>query len=293
MSDNTNASADPGGNGAPAPAAAPDASAAPAAAPAAGKWYESMGFDPDTVGWMENRGLTGMDVNEATKNAINGFRNAEKFLGVPKDQLLRIPNFDKADSAEINQFWEKLGRPTDPKGYEIQVPEGQPTEYADYMSKVMHEAGVPKRMAEQLVKANAEFGAKIQEQTKLQREAASVEQAEKLKAEWGQAYDDQIGVAKFAAAEAGVNPEQIDALQDVLGYDGVMKLFANIGEKFSEPKFHSGDPAGNANGPMTPTKAQARIKELQGDKEWAAKYIAGNTEARNEMDRLMRMAYPS
>lgn len=284
-------SAAPGGNGAPpaTPAAAPATPAGGAAAPAE-SWYAPLGFDAETVGWMENRGLTGMDATEALKNSINGFRNAEKFLGVPKDQLLRIPNFEKAEAAELDAFWGKLGRPADPKDYGIAPAEGQPADYADYMANVMHKAGVPKSMAESLHKANTEYLTQMTQKMQEARAEANAKQVEALRSEWGEAHDVQLGLAKNTAAELGVTEAHIDALQDVLGYDGVMKFFASVGEKFSEPGFHTGDAA--SNGPMTPAKAQARIKELHGDKEWASKYIAGNSEARAEMDRLMRQAYP-
>jgi hypothetical protein len=44
---------------------------------------------------------------------------------------------------------------------------------------------------------------------------------------------------------------------------------------------------------LTPVGAQTRIKQLQGDKDWTAKYLGGNIQARAEMERLMQMAYPS
>lgn len=294
MSDDTNASAAPGGNGAPPASAAAPAVNAPAAAPAAGgKWYEPLGFDAETVGWMENRGLTSMDPTEATKNAINGFRNAEKFLGVPKDQLLRMPNFEKAEAAELNEFWGKLGKPADAKGYEIPVPEGIPTDYADFMAQAMHAAHVPKSMAATLAKANNEYAAKMNEAAQAAKLDANKVQVENLRKEWGEAHDAQLGLAKNAAAELGITEAHLDALQDTLGYDGTMKLFASIGEKFSEPAFHDGQGASGDKGPMTPQRAQARITELQRDQEWVSKYLAGNTEARGEMDRLMRAAYPA
>jgi hypothetical protein len=293
MSDDTNASAVSGGNGAPPASAAAPAVNAPAAAPAAGgKWYEPLGFDTETVGWMENRGLTAMDATEATKNAINGFRNAEKFLGVPKDQLLRIPDFTKAGEAELGEFWGKLGRPTDAKEYGLKPLEGQPADYAEHMATAMHKAGVPKSMAAALDRANTEYLQRMGEAAQAAKVDANKAQVENLRKEWGEAHDAQLGLAKNAAAELGVNEAHLDALQDVLGYDGTMKLFASIGEKFSEPAFHDGQGGGTDKGPMTPAKAQARIKELQIDPDWTAKYLGGNAEARAEMDRLMRAAYP-
>jgi hypothetical protein len=293
MSDDTNASAAPAGNGAPPASAAAPAVNAPAAAPAAGgKWYESLGFDADTVGWMGNRGLTEMDTTEALKNSINGFRNAEKFLGVPKDQLLRMPNFEKADATELGEFWSKLGKPADAKGYELAVPEGVSPDYADHMAAAMHEAHIPKSMAAALVKANEGYIAKMNESAKAAAVEANKSQVENLRKEWGEAFDVQEGAARHAAQELGIQAEQLDALQGVIGFDGTMKLFASIAEKIGEPAFHGGS-GGGEGGPMTPVRAQARIKELQGDKEWSAKYLNGNTEARAEWDRLHKIAYPS
>jgi hypothetical protein len=292
MSD-TPTSAAPAGTVPPATPAAPATPpAAPAAAPAGGKWYEPLGFDADTVGWMENRGLTGMDSIEATKNAINGFRNAEKFLGVPKDQLLRMPNFEKADASELGEFWGKLGKPADAKGYEIAVPDGVSPDYADHMAAAMHEAHIPKSMAAALVKANEGYIAKMNESAKLAAVEANKSQVENLRKEWGEAFDVQEGDERNAAQELGIQAEQLDALQGVIGFDGTMKLFASIAEKIGEPAFHSGN-GGDDKGPMTPVRAQARIKELQADKEWAGKYLNGNVECKAEWDRLHKIAYPS
>jgi hypothetical protein len=43
---------------------------------------------------------------------------------------------------------------------------------------------------------------------------------------------------------------------------------------------------------MTPDAAKNQISSLQGDREWASKYINGNADARAEMSRLMALAYP-
>lgn len=284
------ASADLSGNGATsAPAAAPEGTP-PSAAPAEA-WYSGMGFDQDTIGWMENRGLTKLDQSEALKNALSGFRNAEKFLGVPKDQLLRLPNFDTAEQTELDQFYNKLGRPADAKGYELPVPEGAPTEYADYMKEVFHKAGITAKQAKILAEANNEFGAKIGQATEQQKLEMNKTQQESLRKEWGEAYDAQMGTARYAFQELGVDAETVDKLQDAMGFDGVMKFFANLGSKFGEGRFVSG--GASSNGPMTPNQAQAQIRQLQNDVEFGRKLTAGNAEAKALWDRLHRFAFPS
>jgi len=253
-------------------------------------WHSSMGFDTETVGWMENRGLTKMEQGEALKNAITGFRSAEKFLGVPKDQILRIPNFEKGEKAELDAFYDKLGRPADPKDYGIKAPDGQSSDFAEFMSSKFHEFGLSKSQGEKIASVYGEYGQKMEQMQAEQFKLQSVEQEQKLRGEWGQNYDTLLATAKHGAAELGVDPKTVEQLQKTMGYDGVMKFFASVGEKFGEDKFVSG---GNQSGAMTPEGAQAKIAQLRMDKEWAGKYLAGNSDAKNEFDRLMKMAYPS
>lgn len=271
------ASAD-GGNG-----------AAPAAAPENSSWFG--GFDQETVGWLENRGLTKLDDKAALPELVKGFRNAEKFVGAPADKLIRVPDWDKADRSEIDQVFNKLGRPEDPKGYNIPIPEGSPTEMADWARGVFHEAGLSQRQAELVASKWNELGAAMGQQSEQVKQQTMKDQEAKLRMEWGSAYEKYDSVAARAIDSLGLQGDQLAAIRDSLGFDGAMKLFASIGEKLGEADFVSGS-SGSTTGPMTPAQAVSRISQLQGDRDWVAKYIAGNAEARNEMERLMRMAYP-
>src|SRR5881394_756652 len=48
---------------------------------------------------------------------FDGF-DAEKLVGVPADQVLRVPK-DAADEKGWNAVWSRLGKPTDAKGYDF------------------------------------------------------------------------------------------------------------------------------------------------------------------------------
>lgn len=277
MTDTTVASAD-GGNGAAPIQAAPES------------WYS--GFDQETVSWMENRGLTKMDATQALDNTIRGFRNAEKYMGVPHEKLARVPDWDKADPAELNQFFDKLGRPKTPQDYGIQALENDSFGYAEAAAAKFHEIGLTPRQAKELEKWNNDFGTQIQAKTQEQFQLQIQQEAEALKREWGQAYDQEINFAKNAAQGLGLKPEQIDAMEQALGHAGLMKLMSGIGKKIGEDSFVSNAGTGGF-GAMTPAAAQGRIAQLQNDKEWTAKYLAGNIQARAEMEKLMEAAYPS
>jgi hypothetical protein len=97
-------------------------------------------------------------------------------------------------------------------------------------------------------------------------------------------------MAKNAAKALGLSPEKIDKMEQSLGFADLMRTMANIGRRIGEDTYVAGDSNG---GMMTPAGAQARIRQLQGDKEWTVGYLSGNVQKKAEMDRLMQFAYPS
>lgn len=264
--------------------------AAPAAAPEAPTSWHS-GFDQETSGWLENRGLTKLDEKSAIPELVKGFRNAEKYIGTPADKLLKIPDWDKADKVELDQIYSKLGRPNDPKEYNIPVPDGQPRDFADWAQGIFHEAGLSTRQANAVTSKWNEYVAGMMEGDGVSKAQAMKDQEAGLRNEWGDAYDKYDSIAANAIQSLGLKDTQLAALRDSLGFDGAMKMFANIGEKIGEAQYVSGE-GRSGNGPMTPAQAVSKISQLQGDKEWVSKYLAGNVESRNEMERLMKMAYP-
>lgn len=245
-------------------------------------WYS--GFDQETVGWLENKGISKLDQPAAIESLVKGFRGAEKYIGVPKDQLLRLPDFNKADKVELDAFYTKLGRPVEPNGYEIK---SDNPEFANFAAAMFHEAGLTKSQTDIVVSKWDEYIKQTQGSMTEKAQFESAAKKEMLQKEWGAAYEKNLQVAKITAHKLGIQEAQIDGLEAVLGFDGVMKLMVQLGQ--GEDSFVSGDAP---NGPLTPTQAQSKIKQLQEDKIWVRKYIDGNVDAREEMERLMRMAYP-
>lgn len=255
------------------------------------EWFSS--FDEDTRGWMDNKGLTKLDQTAALESAVKGFRSAEKYVGVPHDKLLRVPDWDKAEAVELDQFYGKLGRPDAPDKYDLKMPDGGDPGLTEFTKSLFHEAGLTDRQARLVYDKWNEHMGKLQA-TELENYQVSVAQQDaSLRKEWGQAYDQQIDSAKSAARALGLNNNQIDAMEATLGFDGLMKMMSNIGGKIGEDRFVTGNEGGSFEGKMTPASAKARITQLQGDKDWTTKYLAGNIQAKAEMERLMQMAYPS
>jgi hypothetical protein len=260
---------DGGGNPPATPPAAPPASDA--------KWYS--GIQDDTL-----RGLAELKGWDSPDKALTSYRNLEKLTGVPPERIAKIP--DAEDKAGWSEFNKKFGwtAPEDAKEYNIEVPAGSDTRYADYIRGVFKDAGVPKEMAEKLAKANNSFMAEL---IKSEEDAYNVKaQADMsaLKAEWGGEFDklDQLG--RRSAKEFGVDQATMEAMEDVMGPAGVARFWAKIGGKIGEAAFVDGKV--DSLGPMTPDAAKARVHQLGSDKEWFARLTAGGVKEKQEWQQL-------
>ena len=283
----------PDGNAATPPAPASAALTTPAAPPAEKQWFD--GYDQETKGWMESRGMTKLEPLAALDNAIKGFRNAEKYMGVPHERLARIPEWDKADKTELDAFYNKLGRPADPKGYDIKLPDGVPRDYADAAAGKFHEIGLTPQQARALVEWNNQYGQEAASKVAEDQKAAVAEQEKNLRRDWGMAYDKNDAMAGDAirrmSEKVGFSDGDLQKLTNAIGFDKAMKMFAEIGSTMTEDTYV--DSSGVSFAPKTPNAAQAKISQLRQDREFSAKLLAGNAQAKAEWDRLHEMAYPS
>lgn len=271
---------------APAPAPTPDPAPAPAPTPApAATWHSS--FDDETKGWLGNRGLDKLDGEKALPELVKTARNAEKLLGVPADQIIRMPK--DGDPAAFRTAMMKLGLPEKADMYELPVPEGDSGEFAKTAAAWFHEAGAPKGVAQKIAAKWNEF---IAGQAKANTEAQTIKIAENeaaLKREWGPAYEARLTAAGQIATKLGLPDDATAVLREKLGAAGLAKFVFALGEKLGEANFVSGDGM-QFGGTMTPAQAQAKIAQLRGDKDWTARYLKGNTPELEEMRKLQALA---
>ncbi len=268
---------------APAPAPAPDPAPAPAPGPAA--WHAS--FDDDTKGWLGNRGLDKLDGEKALPELVKTARNAEKLLGVPADQIIRMPK--DGDPAAFRTAMTRLGRPEKADQYEIPVPDGDPGEFAKTAATWFHEADLTKAQAKVMAAKWNEFAAA---QAKAQADAGATKIAENeaaLKREWGPAYEARLTAAGQIAAKLGLSDDVAGVLREKLGAAGLAKFVFTLGEKLGEASFVTGEGM-QFGGLMSPAQATQKIAELQRDPEWRARYLKGGKPELEEMRKLQALS---
>lgn len=248
-----------------------------------GAWFDSIP-DAELKGFAQTKGW------KDPASVVDGYRNLERLIGAPKERVLKLP--EKPDDPGWNDVYARLGRPDKPEAYELPVPEGHgDPEFAKGIAEVMHKHGVPKGAAQALAQFNNDYVSKLVESHQREQEQKSAADLSQLKTEWGAKFDENAELSKRAAREFGVSEDQAKAIEGALGTAGMLKLFNSIGSKLAEPKaFEAGGGDGGSGFGLTPEAARSRIGQLRNDRDWAAKYLAGDVNARQEMERLSRIA---
>ena len=246
----------------------------------------TSGLDEDNKGFVSNKGW------DSPGAAVKAYRELESRVG----RSITVPG-DNDDPTAWDKVYNKLGRPESPDKYGIQAPEGQSDAFAKWASENFHKAGLSTKQAATLVEQWGEFSKQQSAAVAEAQEGQAKSQAERLRTEWGADYEKNFGLAKTAAQQFGVQGDVIDALENQLGYDGVMKFFREIGVKMGEGDFHEGGASFNFGG-LTPSQAQAELNRMYNDKEWSAafhnpnKNNAEHKEAVAKKQALMALAYP-
>lgn len=216
--------------------------------------------------------------HEALSEDLRGHAALEKFEDV--DALARehmhlqkligrkgiVPPGEDANEDEIGRFYDSLGRPKSPDGYELgdlARPEGMPWDEAleTQMLAHMHAAGLTNAQARSILEGYVEVqGAAWEEARGIQGRTLDAAEDE-LRREWGGTFDAKIDVANRAFAAAF--GDKVDDIQNLQLADGrflgdhpdIVRAFASIGGLFAEAEF-----VGPKEGRMGQSAEEARTK---------------------------------
>jgi hypothetical protein len=270
-----------GGGGAGGAGGAGDGGAGAAA------WYATL--DADTQGVLQVKGWDKLDATQAAAQAIAAHREAERFLGVPKDQLVRKP--DPADPASAAAFWQQFGKPATTDGYDFSsVKFGDGTALDDnfvaHMRDTADSLNLPADVATQVVANVVKFMEQADTAEAGERAAAVATQQEALKKEWATNYDAHKFIAKQGALKVGVSEQEFDALFETPGGAKMLEIFRKIGDMSGEGRFVQQGGGGGNGGPMTREQALATKNSLMADEAWVTRYNNGDAQALAQMTGL-------
>jgi hypothetical protein len=245
------------------------------------------------LGLWQNKNWDTSDPAKVALAASQAYAEAQKFVGAPTDQLLRLPA-GPADEAGTKALWAKLGAPGDPKGYDfaaVKFTDGSPLDptFEAAFRQTMAEANVPKDMAVRIAQGIARHLDGVEANETAEKTAAIQQERAALQTNWGQNFQANQVIAQNAVRALGIPPEAVAALEGQVGYSKVMEMFRLIGTKIGEASFVTGGGVGNGPNLMTREGASARLTELKADTAWVQRYMAGGSQEAREMANLMQI----
>lgn len=262
----------------------PQAESPPAAAPP--DFLASIA-DSDLRSWAETKGLT------ANEQTLNSYRNLEKIFGADKAGRTVTLLGDEPSTEEFNEFYGRLGRPKEAKGYAFSAPEGSDSAFADSAKEAFHGLGLTDRQAQGVADWWQGQSAGAVEASEAQYNEQVASDTAGLRKEWGAAYDKNVSAAQAATREFGLDEKAVDGLESTLGFGGLMKFMHKIGAKLGEDTLDGGD-SNVGDGLMSPDAARQGMKELYGNTEWMTAFMdkqhPGHDAALEKKARFSRMA---
>ena len=274
----------------PAPAPAPDA-----------KWY--AGFDADTQNYITARGLADKDPSAAFLETAKAHQEAQAYIGVPKEQLLKLPK-EGAAPEEWDEVYKRLGYSTSPDDYKLEglkradqtdVDDGFKDFIRAQAAELKLSPAATAKLAEATLK-HIEGGAAAQT---AQQTADATRALEQLRQSWGPNYEANKVIADnaYAAIRAAAGFDQakmtaaIQKLGETAGRAETMQMLLAVGQKLGEDKFVGGGGAGGGLGPRNAEQAVARLAELKQDSTWTQRFLQGGAAEVKEFNDLSVLAY--
>jgi len=231
-----------------------------------------------------------------------GYHGAQKLLGVPKDQLLRLPT-DPSDAKQWDPLYKAIGRPEKPTDYKVTTPDGKPLDptFQESLYTVAHENGVSQKALEKLTHWIIERGNGV---TKAQGEAAALATktaVDGLKTEWGAAYDQKINEGQSAVAHLDNELKLGGKLTEELNKTGlgnspaIAKVFQHFAASLKEDGKLEGRGGGDSD-LKSPAEALQEINSLTSEPTFKAAYFdkrnPGHAAAVQRIYALRQLAHP-
>lgn len=242
--------------GTPPPAATPPAATPPASEYAAGDWRSSL--PPELQ--QEAMFKTIADVNTLAKSYVH----AQKTIGADK---VALPN-KHATEEDWHRFYQKVGLPESPDKYEVTIPKEAKFVNDDLMKElkpIAHKAGILPKQLETLVSWYEQNSSKSLEASIQQSKQEIETQVMSLKKEWGQAFNNNLGLANKVLKDHG--PEGIGEYLKKTGLDNdpnLVKLLAQVGKAIYKEDQVLGE-HGTSSGIYDPATALKKANDILGD----------------------------
>ena len=230
-------------------------------------WFQNVA-DTELREFIQNKGW-----KDPAEMAV-GYRHLEKLVGGEK---VPLPKGD-TDTEGWDRVYKALGRPAKPEDYQLPDLES---------AAAYHKLGLTARQATGLSAWQDTLKAAQEQRQKDEAAAQRAQQLAAVRKEWGGEFEENVRLGKRAVREFALEGS-VDALEAALGSGELLKLTAKLGRGLKEDSFAgSAVPAAG----LTKEGAKEELALLQKDKAFAARYLAGGTDAVKRFTRLHEVAF--
>lgn len=246
-------------------------------------WFDT--FDADAKGYIQTRGLDKKTATEAFSEAYKAHREAEKLIGVPANEMVRLPK--EATDPKWEDVYKRLGKPADKKEYDLSTvkragDKALDEALADTIKSAAWNSNVSKEGATRIAQDVIKYLDGVETATQAVNADKQIVEKAELAKNWGSNQAANMVIAQGAVKALGVTPTEVAALEGAVGYAKVMDMFRNIGTKIGEDRFVN-SPSGGNTGIMTRDQAVAEKNELMADQAWKDRYLKGGMEEKRKM----------
>lgn len=218
------------------------------------------------------------------------YMSLQKMVGGDK---MAVPTKNFTDE-DWNNTYRKLGLPEKVEDYAVQFKDGVTIDdkFSTAFRENAHKLGILPKQAQGLAdwfsQVNLSAEAEVQAELKKQFDAGVA----KLKAEWGNAFDLNIGRANKVLSEIGGKEVRDYFVSRGLGGDEqIVRLLAKVGETlYKEHKFVEGQGTGET---LSPKELDTEIKKLQADPAYLTKEHPNHKAVVAEVQELFAKRYPT
>jgi hypothetical protein len=257
--------------------------------PPADTWFS--GADQETTGWLQNRGWDKVDAKTAALNAIKSYREAEKHIGAPPDQIIRMPK-DSNDKDGWSKLYSRLGVPDKSDAYnfdDVKFSDGASVDQdlVNTVRELAHSNHMTPDAALSVAKTIVNMVEKAEAQETDSYNMKLEQEKQALRTNWGGNAAANLVTAQNAAAKLGITSDELQVLEKTVGYSRVMEMFRQVGSRMSEPGFVNGNQ--QTSGVMTQQQAAAQLEVLENDSQFKNKLFEGDANALQQFHNLTRI----
>ena len=256
-------------------------------APAEQSWHDSLSD--------EDKGLGEYERFKDVPSLWRGFAETKAMVGA---NMVKVPG-DTATDEEKAQFYSKIGRPNKPDDYQFPAIDGLPSEAlppdrVDDFRRFAHERGLTQKQTVDLFAKYADWYKSDMDSAVALSAQAAQENSDKVKKEHGDAFGQNLAIAKKAVQDLKVAglPEALTAA----GIDNdpaIFNAFLKVGKMMASDTIVTGEAGGFK---MGPESAQREIMKMRRDQNFMQDLVQthrpGHEEAKIRMNELYQQAYP-